>query len=86
MIDLYNKKPIDGRAMLKICSEQIADKPEWLTPRLFCSVAYLTMGDKTKGKEMADFYDHWKGAAYDDDQLCQQVSAAVHAALNVTSP
>ncbi len=86
MVDLYNKKPIDGPAMLKVCSAQIAEKPEWLTPRLFCAVAYLMMGDKTKGKEMVDFYDHWKGPAYDDDQSCQQLSGAVHAASNVTSP
>src|SRR6266513_3183142 len=31
--------------LLKMCLSQIQSAPEWLTPRLFCGLAYLGLGD-----------------------------------------
>ncbi len=82
MIDLANARPTEDQELLKVCTSQIESKPEWLTPRLFCAIAYARIGDKTKMKEMLDAYDSRKGPAYDDDKFCQQLSSVAHSALN----
>jgi hypothetical protein len=38
--------------LLKLCLAQIQTAPEWLTPRLFCALAYLGTGDKQKARAM----------------------------------
>jgi hypothetical protein len=60
--------------LLKDCLSQISSAPEWLTPRLFCGLAYLGLGDKVKAKEMLAEFDSRTGPAYDVD-ACRQMSA-----------
>ena len=81
MIDLANARPRDNNELLKICGSEIESNPEWLTPRLFCALAYAGVGNSTKAKEMLDVYDSRKGPAYDENSLCQQLSNAAHSAL-----
>ncbi len=69
------------KELLKVCTAQIESKPEWLTPRLFCGLAYAEMGDNVKAKEMVKAYDDGKGPAYDGDSFCRQFSDLVHSKL-----
>ena len=59
--------------LLKVCLAQIQTTPGWLTPRLFCGLAYLGAGDKVKAKAMLVEFDSKTGPAYDVD-ACQQMS------------
>jgi hypothetical protein len=63
--------------LLKACLGQITATPEWLTPRLFCGLAYLGAGDKIKAKEMLREFDSKTGPAYSVD-ACQQMSDHLH--------
>jgi hypothetical protein len=65
------------RELLKLCLGQIESSPEWLTPRLFCGLAYSALGDKTKAKSMMDEFDMRTGPAYDID-ACKQMSDFLH--------
>ncbi len=67
----------DAEGLLKECLAQIRSAPEWLTPRLFCTVAYLATGDKAKAKEMLTYYDSRKGPPY-DTSVCPQMSDSLH--------
>ena len=69
------------KELLKLCTAQIEAKPEWLTPRLLCALAYEGMGNRTEAKGMLDTYDARKGPAYDGDGFCKQVSDFAHAQL-----
>ncbi len=80
MINLNNNHT-QYQKLLEVCTSQIESNPEWLTPRLFCAIAYASLGNAAKAKEMIDVYDSRKGPAYDDDPLCKQVSDAIHTAL-----
>lgn len=82
MVDLANVRPEKNEALLKLCTSQAESKPEWLTPRLFCAIAYARMGDRTKVKEILDIYDAKKGPAYTDDPNCQQLESAARSGLN----
>jgi hypothetical protein len=66
--------------LLNACLAQIQSAPEWLTPRLFCGLAYLGAGDKSKAKEMLTEFDSKTGPAYNIDG-CQQMSDHLHKAL-----
>jgi hypothetical protein len=66
--------------LLKTCLTQIDSAPEWLTPRLFCGLAYLGTGDKVKAKEMLTRYESRTGPAYDVDP-CRQMSVYLHGQL-----
>lgn len=78
MIDLVNARPRKNEELLRVCTSQIESKPEWLTPRLFCAIAYHRMGDSAKAKEMVNVYDEKKGPSYDGNQYCQQLSSMAH--------
>jgi hypothetical protein len=67
--------------LLKVCTAEIESKPEWLTPRLFCAIAYGSLGNTAKAKEMLAVYDAGKGPAYDGDASCKQMSDVLHANL-----
>ena len=69
------------KELLQRCTSQIKAKPEWLTPRLFCALAYRAMADTAKAKEMLDVYDAEKGPAYDGDVDCKRVADFLHANL-----
>jgi hypothetical protein len=66
--------------LLKACLAQINSAPEWLTPRLFCGLAYMGIGNKTKAKEMLTEFDSRTGPAYDVD-ACHQMSVYLHGQL-----
>jgi hypothetical protein len=78
MIRLNNSKQY--AELLKTCLAQIRSEPEWLTPRLFCGLAYLGTGDKLKAKEMLAEFGSKTGPAYDVD-ACHQMSDYLHEAL-----
>jgi hypothetical protein len=66
--------------LLKVCLAEIHSEPGWLTPRLFCGLAYLGTGDKLKAKEMLAEFDARTGPAYSVD-ACQQMSGHLHQIL-----
>lgn len=66
--------------LLKACLAQISSAPEWLTPRLFCGMAYLGVGNKLKAKELLTEFDSKTGPAYDID-ACHQMSVYLHGQL-----
>lgn len=66
--------------LLKMCLSQIQSAPEWLTPRLFCGLAYLSLGDKVKAKEMLKEFESKTGPAYGAES-CHQMSTYLHTAL-----
>lgn len=66
--------------LLTSCLAQIKSVPSWLTPRLFCGMAYLATGDKAKAKDMLTEFDSKAGTAYAADQ-CRQMSEFLHREL-----
>ncbi len=70
-----------NKELLKVCTTQLEAKPEWLTPRLFCALAYEGLGDNAKAKEMLDAYDGGKGPAYDGNAFCRRWSDLTHSKL-----
>jgi hypothetical protein len=70
-----------NKELLKVCASQLESKPEWLTPRLFCGLAYERMGDRPKAKEMLDAYDSRTGPAYSGDNFCRHLSDVAHSEL-----
>jgi hypothetical protein len=54
--------------LLSECQAQMRTTPEWLTPRLFCGLAYVAVGDKTKAKQMLDEFDSKTGPAYSEGE------------------
>ncbi|MFZ0739649.1 MAG: hypothetical protein WBL70_01665 [Candidatus Acidiferrales bacterium] len=78
MVRLNNSRQYSE--LLKACTAQNISEPEWLTPRLFCGLAYLSTGDRMKAKEMLAEFDSKTGPAY-DVAACQQMSAYLHTAL-----
>jgi hypothetical protein len=65
------------QVLLKTCLAQIDATPEWLTPRLFCGLAYLGIGEKAKAKEMLKEFDSKTGPAYDVD-ACHDMTVFLH--------
>jgi YD repeat-containing protein len=75
MLNLYNAHQMT--ALLTECQTQIASKPEWLTPRLFCGLGYVGLHDIANAKQMLDYYDANVGPAY-DAPFCQEASTWLH--------
>jgi hypothetical protein len=78
MVTLNNAQKWDD--LLKECLVQIESAPEWLTPRLFCGMAYQGLGNKVKAKEMLTEFDSRTGPSYAVDG-CKQMSDHLHATL-----
>ncbi len=79
MLELYNA---GGHAeLLTKCRDQISSVPDWLTPYLFCSLAYLANEDRTRAKEMLDYFDQKKGPAYEVG-TCVLISNFLHQKLD----
>jgi hypothetical protein len=78
MIDLATAGKFQD--LLSYCQAVIADKPEWLTPRLFCSAAYAETGDRVKAKAMLDEFERDKGDAY-DHPYCVNLASQLHQKL-----
>jgi hypothetical protein len=72
MVGLNNDKKFGD--LLTECLSQIRAAPEWLTPRLFCGLAYLATGDRAKAEAMLNEFDSKTGPAY-DVEACNQMSA-----------
>jgi len=66
--------------LLKACIAQVSSAPEWLTPRLFCGLAYLGTGDKARAKDMLTDFDSRTGPSYNVD-ACPQMSDYLHKVL-----
>src|SRR5258707_3323058 len=66
--------------LLKACIAQVSSSPEWLTPRLFCGLAYLGTGDKARAKDMLTDFDSRTGPSYNVD-ACPQMSDYLHKVL-----
>jgi hypothetical protein len=67
--------------LLKLCASEIQAAPEWLTPLLFCGVAYGALGDQIKAKEMLMEFDSRTGPAYEAEP-CKQISTYLRSALH----
>ena len=70
----------DYAGLLKACQSSIEDTPEWLTPRLFCGLAYLATNDKVKAREMLAEFDSRTGPYYSLDG-CKDISEFLHSQL-----
>lgn len=79
MLNLANSK--NYSALLRACLDQIKEAPEWLSPRLLCSLAYLSLGDSANAKNMLKEFDSRTGPAYDTDG-CKQLSDFLHAQIH----
>jgi hypothetical protein len=75
MVDLVSANRFD--LLRDECLRQIELKPEWLTPRLFCALAYKELKDTTNAKLMLDYYDSNVGKAY-DMPYCRNISELLH--------
>jgi len=80
MARLYNSKQFTD--VVKKCLSQIESAPEWLTPRLFCGLGYLALGDTAKAKEMLKDFDSRTGPAYEAEP-CDKMSTFLHASLQL---
>jgi hypothetical protein len=78
MIHLNNSR--NYQDLLRVSLAQISSKPEWLTPRLFCALAYIGLGDVQRAKELLKEFDSKTGPAYDVD-ACRQMTAYLHSVL-----
>jgi hypothetical protein len=78
MIQLNNSGDYAG--LLNACLAAIKSTPEWLTPRLFCSIAYLETKDETNAREMLAEFDAKTGPYYTVGE-CRQMSDYLHANL-----
>jgi hypothetical protein len=67
--------------LLKKSLAEIESKPEWLTPRLFASLAYLAINDRQSAKTMLAYYDSMTGPAYNEG-ACVQLSVFLHSKLD----
>jgi hypothetical protein len=67
--------------LLKTCLAQIQSTPQWLTPRLFCGLAYLQTGDKVKAKEMLIEFESKTGQSYDGEE-CKKMTTYLHKGLD----
>ena len=70
--------------LLQSCQAQIRSAPEWLTPRLFCSLAYLGAGDMANAKTMLREFDSRTGPAYDAG-ACKQMSGLPSSAPTIVN-
>ena len=80
MLKLWNAKPMQKNELLAVCLQQIEEKPEWLTPLLFCGIAYISLGDMTNAKEMLGRFESQTGPAYEDG-ACKQMHAMLQKGL-----
>jgi hypothetical protein len=63
MVTLLGKKQYPE--LLRICTASIESTPGWLTPRLFCGLAYSRLDEKTKAQSMLTEFEAKTGPSYD---------------------
>lgn len=78
MVKLYKTQHYSELAAFSL--SEIESKPEWMTPRLFGSLAYLKLGETAKAKEMMKEFDSKAGPAYAVEP-CQQMANFLHSHL-----
>jgi hypothetical protein len=83
MAQLTNAR--DYRGLLSLCAEKMKSAPEWMTPYLFCGVAYLNTGQKEKAKDLLTVYETNKGPAYEGDANCKQLLDYLRKSLTVVA-
>lgn len=59
--------------LLNLCTAQKQSTPDWLTPKLFCGMAYSALGDQAKAKAELAAFDAKAGPAYSEG-ACKQMS------------
>ena len=78
MIALLNSR--EYSALLSRCERELELKPEWLTPYLFCSFAYIGLGDIGEARRVFAHYQSEAGPAYDHKD-CDQLVAELQKVL-----
>jgi hypothetical protein len=63
MIELFRNK--NYSQLLKACVASINSVPDWLTPRLFCGLAYAHLDEPIKARTMLKEFESRAGASYD---------------------
>jgi hypothetical protein len=57
----------------ELCQGEIQTASQLLTPHLFCSLGYLSSGDRTRAKILLEKYNSKGGYNYHRDEPCKQV-------------
>jgi hypothetical protein len=78
MVDLNNTGKYAD--LLSLCMVQKQSTPDWLTPKLFCGMAYSALGDPAKAKADLAAFDARTGPAYSEG-ACKQMSDFLRAKL-----
>jgi hypothetical protein len=63
MLSLFKNKQYP--ALLKTCLASIESAPDWLTPRLFCGLAYAHLNDNVKAQSMLNEFESKTNPSYD---------------------
>jgi hypothetical protein len=71
----------DWTKLLTLCTTQIREQPEWISPYLFCAMAHLGLSEKEKARAAMEYYDKHTGPAYDADKHCADMADYVRARL-----
>jgi hypothetical protein len=66
--------------LLKTCLANINSAPGWLTPRLFCGLAYAHLNDKVKAQAMLREFESKTGPPYDTPP-CRDMSVILRSLL-----
>ena len=67
--------------LLASCLAQIQSTPEWLTPRLFCALAYLASHEPDKAREMLKEFEAREGPPYNAEE-CVGTKKFLHSKLD----
>jgi hypothetical protein len=67
--------------LLAACKAHIDSEPEWLTSRLFCAAAYISLGNRADAQKMFDEYNAGVGDAY-NAPLCLALASEIRTRLH----
>ncbi len=81
MIAQLNNKRFQD--LLQTCLSNLASTPDWLTPRLFCGLAYANLNEKEKAKTMLNQYEAKNGPSY-DVPACHDMTVLLRYLINRT--
>lgn len=79
MIELFRNTKYSE--LLKECEANIKSVPEWLTPRLFCGLAYAHLNDKGKALVMLKEFESKAGPSYDSPP-CHDMTVILRSLVN----
>ncbi len=69
------------RDLLQTCLYNLALTPDWLTPRLFCGLAYANLNEKEKAETMLSQFEAKSGPSY-DDPACHDMTVLLRYLVN----